>query len=98
MSDDSTKLKATRILLTAAAVFILVAGLKLAQSFFIPVLLAAFIATVSFPITLWLRSHKVPRPIACRLRLPHRDRRYRNCLNGGPRRQVAGKILSSRER
>jgi AI-2 transport protein TqsA len=64
MSDDSTKLKATRILLTAAAVFILVAGLKLAQSFFIPVLLAAFIATVSFPITLWLRSHKVPRPIA----------------------------------
>lgn len=64
MPDDATKLKATRILLTAAAVVIMVAGLKLAQSFFIPVLLAAFIATVSFPITSWLRSHKVPRPIA----------------------------------
>ncbi len=64
MPDDATKLQATRILVTAAAVVILVTGLKLAQSFFIPVLLAAFIATVSFPITRWLRQRKVPRPIA----------------------------------
>jgi len=35
--------------------------MKLAQGFFVPVLLAAFIATVSFPITSWLREHKVPR-------------------------------------
>ena len=64
MADDASKLQATRILLTAAAVVILVTGLKLAQSFFIPVLLAAFIATVSFPITSWLRKRKIPRPIA----------------------------------
>ena len=64
MPDDTTKLQATRILVTAAAVVILVTGLKLAQSFFIPVLLAAFIATVSFPITSWLRKRKVPRAIA----------------------------------
>ena len=64
MSTDESKLQATRILVTAAAVVILVAGLKLAQDFFIPVLLAAFIATVSFPITSSLRKRKVPRPIA----------------------------------
>jgi AI-2 transport protein TqsA len=64
MPDDANKLQATRILLTAAAAVILVTGLKLAQDFFIPVLLAAFIATVSFPITSWLRKRKVPRPIA----------------------------------
>ena len=64
MPDETTKLQATRILLTAAAVVILVAGLKLAQSIFVPVLLAAFIATVSFPITSWLRKRRVPRPIA----------------------------------
>lgn len=64
MPDQATKLQATRILLTAAAVVILVTGLKLGQSFFIPVLLAGFIATVSFPITYWLRRRRVPRPIA----------------------------------
>lgn len=64
MPDDATKLQATRILVTAAAVIILVSGLKLGQSFFVPVLLAAFIATVSFPITSWLRKRRVPRPIA----------------------------------
>lgn len=64
MPDDATKLQATRILVTSAAVVILVSGLKLGQSFFVPVLLAAFIATVSFPITSWLRKKRVPRPIA----------------------------------
>jgi AI-2 transport protein TqsA len=61
MSEDARKVQATRILVTAASVVILISGLKLAQDFFIPVLLAAFIATISFPITSWLRRHKVPR-------------------------------------
>lgn len=64
MPDEANKLQATRILVTAAAVVVLVTGLKLAQDFFIPVLLAAFIATVSFPITSWLRNHRVPRALA----------------------------------
>ena len=64
MPEQENKLQATRILVTAAAVVILVTGLKLAQSLFVPLLLAAFIATVSFPITSWLRSKRVPRPIA----------------------------------
>ena len=64
MPDEAKKLQATRILLTAAAVVTLVTGLKLGQSFFVPVLLAGFIATVSFPITSWLRKRRVPMPIA----------------------------------
>jgi AI-2 transport protein TqsA len=50
-----------KILLSLASLVILIAGLKAAAGFFIPVLLAFFIATVSFPITGWLRGHKVPR-------------------------------------
>ena len=64
ITHEAKKLQATRILLTAAAVVILVTGLKLGQSFFVPVLLAGFIATVSFPITSWLRKRRVPMPIA----------------------------------
>lgn len=61
MPDDARTVQATRILVTAASVVILISGLKLAQDFFVPVLLASFIATISFPITSWLRRHKVPR-------------------------------------
>ncbi len=64
MPENESKVHATRILVTAGMVVILVAGLKLAQGFFVPVLLAAFIATVSFPITSWLRARRVPRAIA----------------------------------
>ncbi len=59
--DNNKAVQASRILLTTACVVIVIAGMKLAQGFFVPILLAAFIATVSFPITSWLRSHKVPR-------------------------------------
>lgn len=52
---------ASNFILTAAAAAILIGALKLSQGIFVPVLLAAFIATVSFPITKWLRSHRVPR-------------------------------------
>jgi len=52
------------MLLLVAALCIVVGGLKLAQSLIVPVLLAFFIASVSFPITKWLREHKVPRMIA----------------------------------
>jgi len=52
------------MLLLLASLVVVVAGLKAAQAFFIPVLLAFFIATVSFPITNWLRNHRVPRSVA----------------------------------
>lgn len=52
------------MLLMLGAVVIVVAGLKAAQGFFLPVLLAFFVATVSFPITNALRKRRVPRSIA----------------------------------
>lgn len=53
-----------RMLLVIAASFIVIGGLKISESFFVPILLAFFIATVSFPITNWLREHRVPRWLA----------------------------------
>lgn len=51
-------------MLLLAAASVVVAGLYLARDFFIPVSLAFFIAAVSFPITDFLRRHKVPRLLA----------------------------------
>lgn len=53
-----------RMVLMIAATFIVIGGLKASASFFVPILLAFFIATVSFPITNWLREHRVPRWLA----------------------------------
>ena len=64
MLEEKQSAAAMRILITTACAVVLVGGLKLAQDFFVPILLAAFIATVSFPILAWLRRHKVPRFIA----------------------------------
>lgn len=52
------------MLMLLGSLVVVIAGLKAAQGFFVPMLLAFFIATVSFPITSWLRKHKVPRAIA----------------------------------
>lgn len=46
------------------ALVLVVAGLRAAQGFFLPVLLAFFVATVSFPITNSLRKRGVPRSLA----------------------------------
>lgn len=53
-----------KFVLLLAATVIIIAGLKSAGGFFVPILLAFFIATVSFPITNWLREHRVPRWLA----------------------------------
>jgi AI-2 transport protein TqsA len=62
--DDSKKPALGRGLLLIAALVITVAGLKAAQNFFLPVLLAFFVATVSFPITRFLSQRHVPRSLA----------------------------------
>lgn len=53
-----------KLVFLIAATIIVITGLKAAAGLFIPVLLAFFIATVSFPITNWLRKHRVPRWLA----------------------------------
>lgn len=57
-------ISAIQIIMTMACVVIVIAGLKLASSFFIPLLLAFFIATVSFPILKFLRDKGISRFIA----------------------------------
>lgn len=56
--------EASKILLVLASAVLVVAGMKAAADFLVPILLAFFIATVSFPITSWLRDHGVPRFLA----------------------------------
>lgn len=60
----SRRPRAAQVLLLLASLIVVIAGLKAAQGFFVPMLLAFFIATVSFPITNWLRNHRVPRAVA----------------------------------
>lgn len=52
------------MVLLFAALVIGVAGLKAAQAFFVPMLLAFFIATVSYPVTDWLQRHRIPPAVA----------------------------------
>lgn len=61
---ETGKLRAGKALWMLAALVIVIAGLKVAQSFFIPILIAFFIATVSFPFLNFLREKGIPRPIA----------------------------------
>jgi len=53
-----------QVLILLGALVLVVTGLKMAQGFFLPVLLAFFVATVSFPITHGLRKRGVPRSLA----------------------------------
>ncbi len=67
MNQKGSTRKATstvQIMLILACLVIIVAGLKLGSSLFIPVLLALFVATISFPVTNWLRKKGLPRFIA----------------------------------
>ncbi len=57
-------MKAGKTMLMIAVLIIVIAGLKAAQDFFIPILIAFFIATVSFPLLSFLRKKRVPRAIA----------------------------------
>ncbi len=53
-----------RVLISLACVVIVVTGLKLAESLFIPIMLGLFIALLSMPILNWLDKHGLPRPLA----------------------------------
>lgn len=50
----------SKILLVLAALVIVIAGFKYAADFILPILLAFFIAAISYPITNWLKEHRVP--------------------------------------
>lgn len=56
----NTSKQAVHIMVVLASLVIVVTGLKLGSSFFTPILFAFFVATVSFPITKWLREKGLP--------------------------------------
>jgi AI-2 transport protein TqsA len=62
--SKETGVQAGKILVVLASLVLVIAGAKAAADFVVPILLAFFIATVSFPITNWLREHRVPRTLA----------------------------------
>lgn len=63
-STELGKIKAGQALWMFAALIVIIAGLKAAQSFLVPIMIAAFIATVSFPLLKFLREKGIPRALA----------------------------------
>lgn len=62
--ESKTKLYRSNILLTLAAVVIIIAGLRVASPLLIPFLLSAFIAVISSPPLFWLKRKGVPTILA----------------------------------
>ncbi|MCK4503278.1 MAG: AI-2E family transporter [Desulfuromonadales bacterium] len=56
--------KGTSLLLTLAALIIIIAGVKTAQPLLVPFLLAFFISIICAGPFFWLQQHKIPAPIA----------------------------------
>ena len=63
MSEGTFK-ASTNALLSAAALVVVVAGMRAAQPIIVPFLLSVFIAVISAPPLLWLEEHRLPRPVA----------------------------------
>lgn len=51
-------------MLTIACIVVVVAGMKAAASFFVPIMVAVFLAVLSFPLMNWLIRHRVPHSVA----------------------------------
>jgi len=64
MSDNSARSTAAGFMLAMAAVVIVIAGMRAAQSIIVPFLLAGFIAIISAPGLNWLQRRRVPRVLA----------------------------------
>ncbi len=56
-----------RVLVGAACLVVIAAGLKTAAPLLIPLVIALFIAVVCFPLVQWLRAHRVPTALAITL-------------------------------
>lgn len=61
------KLSAVQFFITLTCIFIVIAGMKAARDLLCPIFLAAFLATISYPITRALQRIKVPRVLAVML-------------------------------
>ncbi|MBN1865274.1 MAG: AI-2E family transporter [Victivallales bacterium] len=61
VKDADTSKSNNNFIVSLAAFVVIVAGMKLAQTIIVPVLLAAFIAIISAPAIFWLQTKKVPK-------------------------------------
>lgn len=68
-SEDDAGQKGFRLLLAAACMVVVVAGLRAAESFFVPAILAFFFAVLSYPMMRWLMAHRFPHFLAMLLTL-----------------------------
>jgi len=64
MSERNPSSPVTRILLIAAALVIIVAGMRAAQQILVPLLVSAFLALISASPVFWLQRKRVPGPLA----------------------------------
>ena len=64
MPQENGQSTATRVLLSAAAFVVVIAGMRAAQGIIVPFLLAVFIAIIAAPGLNWLQRRRVPRVVA----------------------------------
>jgi AI-2 transport protein TqsA len=64
MSDLADVGASLRILLTAAALVVIVAGLQAAASIFVPFVLAVFLSIIAAPLLFWLTRARIPSGLA----------------------------------
>ncbi len=64
MSMPKSEHKSASLILTLAALIIIIAGVKTAQALLVPFLLAFFISIICAGPFFWLQQHKIPAPIA----------------------------------
>lgn len=57
-------LKGTRMLISLACLFVVLAGMKQAAGVLVPIVYAFFLAVLSFPLLRWLVKKRVPSPVA----------------------------------
>lgn len=56
--------KGSQAVVTLACLFIVLAGMKIAAGVLVPVVYGFFLAVLSYPLTRWLRRHRVPSGLA----------------------------------
>jgi len=64
---QSTPGSASRVLINAAALVVVIAGMRAAESILVPLLVAVFLAVITYPAIDWLQSKRVPLAIAVSL-------------------------------
>jgi AI-2 transport protein TqsA len=63
-TTPTKKMQGARALLTVASLFVVIAGLREASPFLVPIAVAFFLAVLSYPVMQWLMSKRMPHIVA----------------------------------